>query len=300
MSFSAEVKNEILSVETENECCRHAFAYGLLLFSRSFSSLDISLLTEHKNISEIYNAVLKEHCKVKTTYTKTHAGKYKIEVLNAADRLRVLEVFGYDKKMTTSRLNWSNITDECCKNAFLRGAFLSCGTVNDPNKCYHMEFVVPYLNLSRDLSRFIKDYDELSVEPKTITRTSNYVIYFKDSEAIEDLLGTMGAVNSCLELMGIKMYKDVRNNVNRKVNFENANLDKTVNAAAKQIEAITHIKNTVGLSYLSNDLQEVAKLRLENPDMTLRELGECLTSPISRSGVNHRLKKICDIALEIK
>lgn len=182
----------------------------------------------------------------------------------------------------------------------LRGAFLTCGTVNNPSKGYHLEFVVPYTNLSRDLERFIADCDELSVSPKRITRNSTQVIYFKDSESIEDILAAMGAVNSCLELMGVKMYKDMRNNVNRKLNFENANLDKTIDAATKQIEAIEHIKKTVGLSYLSDELRELAVLRTDNPDMSLRELGESLKSPLSRSGVNHRLKKLCSIADEIK
>lgn len=300
MSFSADVKNEILSIELENDCCIHAFAYGMLLFSRAFSSFDISLLTEHSKIAEMYREMLIKVCKVKPEFFKTEAGKYKIEVKTPQDRLQVLDTFGYDKKSSTSRLNWSNIPDECCKAAFLKGAFLTCGTINNPNKGYHLEFVVPYLNLSKDLMVFINDYDELSVEPKIVRRSSNYVIYFKDSEAIEDILTVMGAMNSCLELMGVKMYKDMRNNVNRKLNFESANLDKTIDAAAKQIDAILHIKNTVGFSYLSNELREIAELRLENPDMSLRELGECLSEPISRSGVNHRLKKICCIASTIK
>lgn len=300
MSFSAHVKNEILSIESENDCCMHAFAYGMLLFSRAFSSFDISLLTEHSGIAEMYRKMLIKVCKVEPEFYKTEAGKYKIEVKTPQDRLRVLETFGYDKKSGTLRLNWSNISDECCKAAFLKGAFLTCGTINDPNKSYHLEFVVPYLNLSKDLKVFINDYDELNSEPKVISRSSNYVIYFKDSEAIEDILTVMGAMNSCLELMGVKMYKDMRNNVNRKLNFESANLDKTIDAAAKQIDAILHIKNTVGLSYLSNELREIAELRLENPDMSLRELGECLSEPISRSGVNHRLQKICSIASTIK
>lgn len=291
MSFSAEVKNEILSIEIENRCCRHAFAYGMMLFSRAFSSFEISILTEHRNIAEKYCELVKEVCSVEPHFVKSGAGKYKAEILSGADRLKVLETFGYDKKSNFSRLNWSNFTDECCKIAFLRGAFLTCGTVNNPNKGYHLEFVVPYNNLSRDLEHFITDYDELTVMPKRISRNSTQVVYFKDSESIEDILTVMGAVNSCLELMGIKMYKDMRNNVNRKLNFENANLDKTIDAAAKQIEAIDHIKKTVGLSYLSEELRELAVLRSDNPDMSLRELGENLTVSISRSGVNHRLKK---------
>ena len=300
MSFSSNVKNEILCLEIENECCRHAFAYGMLLLSRAFSYYDMYLLTEHEGVAEKYAEMLSTVCDVKPKITKSEVGKYKVEVTRKEDRLKVIETFGYDKKNGTSRLNWSNMSDECCKTAFLRGAFLTCGTVNDPNKNYHLEFVVPYLNLSRDLKLFIEDCDELNVEPKSITRNSNYIIYLKDSESIEDLLTVMCAFNSSLEIMGVKMYKDIRNNVNRKLNFENANLDKTVDASAKQINAILHIKKKVGLSYLSDDLKELAEIRVENPDMSLRELGEILSTPITRSGVNHRLKRICEIAKEIK
>lgn len=300
MSFSANVKNEILCETLENECCRHAFAYGMMLFSRAFSYYDIFLLTEHEGVANKYSELMQAVCDVKPKLTKSEAGKFKVEVTKKEDRYKVMETFGYDKKNGGSRLNWSNITDECCKVAFLKGAFLTCGTVNDPNKNYHLEFVVPYLNLSRDLKLFINDYDELSVSPKSITRNSNYVVYFKDSESIEDLLTVMGAFNSSLEIMGVKMYKDMRNNVNRKLNFENANLDKTIDASSKQVDAILHIMNTVGLSYLSDDLKELAEIRLENPDMSLRELGENLSVSISRSGVNHRLQRICEISKNIK
>ncbi len=300
MSFSANVKSEILSSDIENPCCLHAFAYGMMLFSRAFSYYDMYILTEHEGVAEKYAEILSVVCNVKPKLTKSDAGKYKVEVTRKEDRLKVIETFGYDKKNGTSRLNWSNISDECCKTAFLKGAFLTCGTINDPNKNYHLEFVVPYLNLSRDLKLFIKDYDELTLEPKSITRNSNYVIYFKDSESIEDIITVMGAFNSSLEIMGVKMYKDMRNNVNRKLNFESANLDKTIDASSKQACAILHIKNKVGLGFLSDDLKELAELRLENPDMSLRELGEQLSIPITRSGVNHRLKRICEIAKEIK
>ncbi|MBR5246812.1 MAG: DNA-binding protein WhiA [Clostridia bacterium] len=300
MSFSAEVKNEILSTEGMDECCLHAFAYGIMLFSRAFSYYDMYLVTEHGGVAQTYYELMRNVCKVKPNFIKSDAGKYKIEITEKEDRIKVLKTFGYDKKSGASRINWGNFTDDCCKVAFLKGAFLTCGTVNDPNKNYHLEFVVPYMNLSKDLNLFITDYPDLSVTPKSITRNSNYVIYFKDSESIEDLLTVMGAFNSSLEVMGVKMYKDVRNNVNRKLNFENANLDKTISAASKQTNAILHIKNMVGLSYLSDDLRELAELRIENPDMSLRELGNSLTNPISRSGVNHRLQKLCEIAAEIK
>ena len=296
MSFSANVKNEILSTELENNCCLHSFAYGMMLFSRAFSYYDMYLLTEHEGVAEKYSELMKTVCGVEPNLIKSDAGKFKVEVTKKEDRLKVLETFGYDKKTGASRLNWSNITDECCKVAFLKGAFLTCGTVNDPNKNYHLEFVVPYLNLSRDLKLFINDYDELNVEPKSITRNSNYIIYFKISESIEDLLTVMGAFNSSLEVMGVKMYKDMRNNVNRRLNFENANLTKTANAAYDQISAIERLRNSGAYALLSEDLKEIADLRIENEEASLREIGEMCTPPISRSAVNHRLKKIIALA----
>lgn len=302
MSFSADVKSELLSVEAENECCLHAFCYGLLLCSRSFSYREISFLTEHSNIAQKYCEVLKTVCGVKPSTQKSDAGKFHIEIKNAEDRAKIMKVFGYDEKSRTMRINYANISEDCCKSAFLRGVFLSSGTVNDPNKRYHLEFVLPYKNLIKDLALFVSEFDEFEtgLEPKIIQRNSNYVMYFKGSEAIEDILTVMGAVNSSLQVMGVKMYKDMRNNVNRKLNFENANLDKTVGAASKQIDAISKIKNTIGIARLPLELQEIAKMRFDNPDMSLRELAENLSTPLSRSGVNHRLKKICDIADSIK
>lgn len=302
MSFSADVKNELLSVGPQKQCCLHAFCYGFLLCSRSFSFRDISILTEHKEIAETYADTIFRVCAVKPDIIKSTAGKYRIEIKNETDRAKVMSVFGYDSKSRTMRINYANISDECCKSAFLKGVFLSCGTVNDPNKRYHLEFVLPFKNLIKDLAHFISDFEEFQMEyePKIIQRNSNYVMYFKGSEAIEDILTVMGAVNSSLVVMGAKMYKDMRNNVNRKLNFESANLDKTVGAASKQIEAILKIKKTIGFARLPEELKEIAKIRYENPDMSLRELSESLSEPLSRSGVNHRLKKICDIADSIK
>lgn len=302
MSFSSEVKSELLSVEIEKDCCLHAFCYGFLLCSRSFSFREISILTEHKEIAEKYTDTISKVCDVQPDIIKSDAGKYRIEIKKAEDRAKIMSKFGYDAKSRTMRINYANIADDCCKSAFLRGAFLSCGTVNDPNKRYHLEFVLSYKNLIKDLAFFISEFEEFEMEldPKIIQRNSNYVMYFKGSEVIEDILTAMGAVNSSLNVMGVKMYKDMRNNVNRKLNFENANLDKTVGAASKQIEAIQKIKNTIGISRLPEELREIAKIRYDNPDMSLRELSESLTVSLSRSGVNHRLKKICDIADSIK
>ena len=205
--------------------------------------------------------------------------------------------FGHSPNELSLRINRANLSDDCCFGAFIRGAFFSCGTVTSPEKNYHLEFVVPHLKLSLDM---IKLLDEVKLNPKHIVRNGNHIVYFKDSESIEDLLTLMGATNASLELMGIKMQKNMINSVNRKVNFEVANLSRTVEASIQQINAINLIDNNVGLGHLPAALRDVAFLRRDNPEISLKELGELVSPSISRSGVNHRLKRIVEIAEELE
>ena len=229
--------------------------------------------------------------------SESASGKIKVSVGNKQDRLAVLNAFGYNGKERTRRLNWANISEDCCIGSFLRGVFLACGTVNSPEKNYHLEFVVPHMYLSRDLQKFLSDND---MAAKEVTRNGAYVLYFKDSGEIEDMLTVMGASNCVLELMGVKMYKDMRNNVNRRLNFESANLDRTVNAALVQIDAINRLKKCGMLNDLPSELREIAELRTENPDFSLKQIGDSMSVPMTRSGVNHRLKKLCALAEKCK
>lgn len=209
----------------------------------------------------------------------------------------MFDYFGHTAGAATTRINRANITDDCCYAAFLRGAFLACGTVTDPRKNYHLEFVVSHKKLCLDLMKLM---EELSLTPKYIMRKGNHIIYFKDSESIEDVLTVIGASNAALEIMGIKIEKDVKNSVNRKLNFEMSNLSKTVNASTVQMAAIKKIISKHNVGWLPPNLREIAVLRIENPDVTLKELGEMLSVPLSRSGVNHRLKKLIEIAESIE
>ena len=177
--------------------------------------------------------------------------------------------------------------------AFLRGAFLACGTVSSPEKNYHLEFVVPHYNLSLDLKKFLEN-NEFS--PKSVRRGGLYVLYFKKTEEIQNLLGIMGAARFVMEFIDVIVYKDIRNNVNRRLNFENANLNKTVNAAMRQIELIEKLQKSAAFSELPDEYQQIAELRVQNPDYSLQQIGEELMPPMSRSGVNYRLKKLCEIA----
>ena len=297
MSFSTDVKNELLGVEAQSACCLKAQVYGLLLFGKSFSADEISISLENKAVAAYYKRALDTYAGGSFAVKSSSAEKVKIRTTNRESARKTYGIFGYSDKERSLRINWVNFNCENCYAAFIRGSFLSCGTITSPDKGYHLEFSVPYLNLCRD---FKKVFMELGFEPKQVTRNGYYILYFKDSAQIEDLLTLMGAMNSSLELMSVKVYKDVRNNINRRTNFEAANLYRTVNAENVQKDAIKKIKSTVGLNSLPEDLRQVAALRLENEGVTLRELGEMCNPPLSRSGINHRLKKIVEFANNIK
>lgn len=297
MSFAANVKNELATLEVIEECCKEAQAYGMLIMGRSFTTRNISLQTENEAVAKKYAEAIKTIIGQEPSIETSAAGKITIQVSNSALCKEILAYFGHTGKEFTLLINRSNLNDECCRKAFLRGAFLSCGAVTDPNKNYHFEFSVPFMNLTKDFSALLQ---EMGFAPKQVVRKSCYVIYFKESEAIEDLMTSMGAMNSSLEIMGVKVIKDIRNRVNRKTNCETANLTKTINAACKQIEEIEFIEKTMGSDYLPEDLAKLAKLRKENPDVSLNELGQLLSPPLSRSGVNHRMKRIKAIYENIK
>lgn len=289
MSFAANVKNELALLEIEDECCKNAQAYGMLIMGRSFTTRNISLQTENEAVAQQYIDAIKNIISQEPSVEKSVAGKITVQVSSTELCKKILEYFGHTGKELTLHINRSNLPDECCQRAFLRGAFLSCGAITDPNKNYHFEFSIPFMNLTKDFYALLREIDFL---PKQVVRKGCYVIYFKESEMIEDLLTTMGAINSSLEIMGVKVIKDIRNRVNRKTNCETANLTKTINAACKQIEEIEFIENTMGKEYLPEDLAKLAELRKENPDVSLGELGQMLSPPLSRSGVNHRMKRI--------
>lgn len=184
----------------------------------------------------------------------------------------------------------------CCKRAYIRGAFLGGGSISNPEKTYHMEFVTNYPEHAKELSELINSF---GLHSKVIQRKNSYVIYLKEGEQIVDLLNIIGAHSALLDLENVRIFKEVRNNVNRLVNCETANLNKTVDAAVRQVESIRLIQKKIGLRKLPSGLREVAEIRLNYPDVTLKEIGEMLDPPIGKSGVNHRLRKIEKIADEL-
>ncbi|MBP9989067.1 MAG: DNA-binding protein WhiA [Ruminococcus sp.] len=297
MSFTADVKNELTQIEEEKECCRHAYAYGFLLFGKSFSSRSIMCASDYKCVIDSFCDFIESETGFIPEKNTLQSGKHTLKIKTTPSRKSIIEHFGHGMRDISLRINYGNFEDECCFGAFLRGVFLTCGSIANPDKNYHLEFVVPYYRLSQDLLKFLIDRN---INAKYILRKYTHVVYIKESESIEDLMTLMGAVQSSLTLMGIKIQKDVRNNINRQMNFESANMNRAIDAGLAQIDAINLIEKKQGLDSLPDELKELAILRKNNPDWSLKMLGANLQNPISRSGVNHRFAKILEIAEKYK
>ncbi len=293
MSFTSKVKDEICSIADMPTCCYHAMTYGLLLCGRSFSSTSMMLVTEHEGVAAAYSKAVGGITGEAPAVKCSESGKYSVSVTKKADRLKVLDHYGVSEKMVGVRINRSNFADECCYSAFIQGAFLACATMSDPQKSYQLDFIVPYLHLSDDILKLMQ---ELEITAKMVRRKGSYVIYFKSSEAIEDMLMLLGAQNAALEIMQVKIEKDVRNRINRKVNFETANIDRSIDAAQSQLAAIRKLRVSGKFDALPQELRELAELREEYPENSLKELGNMLSVSLSRSGVYHRLNKIVSLA----
>ena len=296
MSYASQVKSELLQIENE-ACCEVSLARGLLLFGRECSPASISILTENGEIAAAYARAARLFCGHTPDIHVSESGNFKVVIDNRGETDAILgEVLmrGLNQK---KQLTIGTIDRECCRAAFIRGAFLASGTVTDPDREYHLEFSCPSGNLAQELQALIRTFE---IEMKLTRRGGANILYLKKSGDIEDLLMHMGASESSMMLMGSKMYKDVRNTVNRKVNCETANLNKVVSAAVKQTEDIKLIRDKMGLEALPANLSEVARIRLENPEVTLKELGEMLDPPVGKSGVNHRLRKISEIAESLR
>lgn len=298
MSFSSQVKNELVKIEYDSTCCKKSLLYGMTLFSKVFSYREIVFQTENENTAVLYKRLLKELCNIDTQIAVSPSGKsFSITISDSATATKLQTYFGHDRGETSVKINFSNFMCPQCQHAFLAGVFLSCGTVSSPEKGYHLEFTVAYMNLSKS---FVTLLQELELSPKTTTRKGYHIIYFKVSEQIEDCLYIMGASTSMFDMMNIKIVKEIRNTANRKANCEAANIDKMVRAASPQIAAILKIKEKRGLSSLPDSLRQMAEIRLENPEASLQELSQMFEPPLSRSGVNHRLARLTKIAAEIE
>lgn len=270
----------------------------MLLFSRILRRECICFQSESRMSSEIFSSLFKSIFKRELmcheNIRKNSVVLYTFEI---TDKEILDEIFLKYRFEASERAVNSEIIANNSLGVFTAGVFLACGSVNDPSKEYHMEFTVPEKRLAGELSALLSG---IGVTSGTVIRRGQYIVYIKDSESIEDTLTFIGAQQCTIELMNVKIYKDVRNKANRIANCDAANIDKVVNAAMKQIEDIKLIDSVCGLDSLSDDLKEAALLRLENTEMSLQEIGDSLSEPISRSGVSHRFKRISKIAAEIR
>ncbi len=295
MSFTSDVKSELCKIKTPT-CCKISECYGILLFGRAFSVDAISLTTENEEVVDRITMLLRQCYSVQPSISGGGTKKdfFTVSVPRHSDREAILTSLGYyGTQKGDHRIKRQNIEEDCCKNSFLRGAFLACGIISDPQKEYHAEFPIYKDGLAEELFRLL---EEVGLSPKITKRGKSNVIYFKESEHIEDLLTTMQATNHTLELAGIKVYKDMRNHYNRLNNCETANISKTVNASLAQNNAIIALEQAGMLERLSDELKQAALLRKNNPEATLKELCELAGNSITKSGLNHRLNRLITLA----
>lgn len=295
MSFTSNVKSELCKIKTPT-CCKVSECYGILLFGRAFSIDSISLATENEEVVDRLTMLLRQCYSVQPKISGGGSKRdfFVVSVPERKQREAILTSLGYyGFQVGDNVIKYQNIEDDCCKSSFIRGAFLACGTVSDPKKEYHAEFPVYKESLANEFVELLKSS---GLAPKISTRGKNKIIYFKESENIEDLLTTMQAISHTLELAGIKVYKDISNHTNRISNCEMANLSKTVNAAVAQSQAIAVLKQKGEFEKLSNELKAAAELRQKHPEASLKELCDIAGSGITKSGLNHRLNRLIEIS----
>lgn len=295
MSFSTDVKYELLSME---ESSRHCAIAKLAAFISVIGSVDDDCIIIHNDNL----AILEKAAELifKLFSCKSNIDNGKIIINDRAVVAKIISATGVRRDNDFSNefiVNPMIVASVCCKRAYLRGAFMCCGSIADPKKQYHFEYAANDYDCIRFIKRIISGF---GIEAKIIERKNYFVLYLKEGEQIVDMLNIMSAHRALLEVENLRVIKDMRNKVNRIVNCETANLNKVVLAAVKQIESINFIAHKRGLGYLDEPLRKIAELRLNNPDASLKELGELCSPQIGKSGVNHRLKKICDIAEKLK
>ncbi len=302
MTFSQEVKNEICKHGFECDNCSKAMLYGMLYCCKGVKVDNISLYIENRVIVDFFTQNLIDLTSSIITVKEPNLNNKKIHefftitIENIDDVTRIIEMF-FDNINDKYILNTDLIEYDCCHLWFLRGVFLLVGSVVDPNKEYHLEFSVRNQELAEELSYLLK---QVELDFKVAHRAKNYAVYVKESSKIEDTLTVLGANNAYFDFLNLKIEREVRNNLNRTVNCETANIGKTVNASVAQIKKIQLIRDTIGFEQLKPQLQEVALLRLMNPESSLTELCELSGNTLTKSGLNYRLKKLIEIADKIE
>lgn len=293
MTFGGEVKNELCRGELHRKCCAQAEAYGVLLYCNTFTGGEVRIVTEHDAFAQRLPLLFKKAFKITFDRLPQGEGKHIFSIQDPKKLQTIRQTYGAEGEAVALHINFAVLEEPCCRMSFFRGAFLAGGSVTDPKKGYHLELTTSHQNVSREMLALMRECD---FTPKAAARKGNSVIYFKQSEYIEDFLTAVGAPVAAMEIMNTKLEKNLRGSVNRRVNCDAANLDKAVEAAQEQIEAIRHLEERGLAEDLPARLRETARLRVEHPELTLSQLAELCTPPVTKSCLNHRLRKLMSMA----
>lgn len=295
MSFTQQIKEELCRLGPGKDCCARAECYGMLLFAAVFSQ---SRLRVHSDLAAVRGRVrqLLRRC-AGVEISPRPDGTNALVLEDPPSLRRVFSAFGYEFEGTALHLNRAVVEEDCCRIAFLRGAFLTGGYVSAPGRGYHLELVTSHYNVARQTVLLL---EEMGLACGFVSRRGNFVLYYKDSNVIEDIIGRMGAPGAAMDFRLRKVEKDFRNNINRKVNCETANLGKTVEAAARQCHAIDKLEKAGQLEQLPESLRETARVRLEHPEESLAELLQHFDPPLSKPGLNNRLRKLEKLAAKLE
>lgn len=312
MSFSGEVKEELSRQFPKSRHCQIAEVAAILGFTGRIEKIQgkssLRIYTENISLARKYFMLLKKtfHANVTVSVRRNaYLHKNRIFVISLSEPTQIQQVLQAVKWQNSRQENIRTeelanrllVQKSCCRRAFIRGAFLSAGSMSDPEKAYHFEIVCNSQECARQLQEIINSFE---MEAKIVKRKKNHVVYLKEGSQIVDILNVMEAHVSLMNMENIRILKEMRNSVNRQVNCETANINKTVSAAVKQVEDINYIKSMRGLDSLPDNLKEIAQIRLQYPQAPLKELGTFLEPPVGKSGVNHRLRKLCEMAEEIR
>ena len=298
-SFAFKAKNEMCRVQLSRQCCARAEAYGVLLYCNTFTPSEVRIITENPEFAARLPKLFHKAFSLRFDQTPEGDGRGKL-IFRITDReklARVINTLGYDpQQIMALHVNFGLLEEDCCRTAFLRGAFLAGGSVTDPEKRYHMELATSHQQASREVSTLL---EEMGFLPRSVQRGADALIYFKQSEHIEDLLTKIGAPASAMDIMTAKVDKEIRNGANRAMNCDMANVNKTLDAAQEQTAAIAKLRDSARWERLPEKLQQTAQLRLDYPEDSLAQLAERCEPPVTKSCINHRLRKLMEEADEV-
>ncbi len=300
VSFSSAAKAEICRAVPQKHCCALAEAFGVLLFCNSFSADGIRIITESREFAYNLPKLFKKAFNITFDSFPSMAapGKLVFQITDPEKLHAIMGRFGFDSRDTLAlHVNLPVVEEDCCKQAFLRGAFLAGGSVTDPVKGYHMEITTTHHCVARETYTLMEEV--LQFYPKTAARGGGQVLYLKQSEQISDFLTYLGAPVAAMGIMEARLEKELNNKVNRRCNCDDANLSKVVDAAQEQLSAIRILRDRGMVEHLPAKLQQALSAREENPEASLSELAALMEPPISKPAMNHRLKKLVEMAREV-